>query len=58
MKVFCCLAVLVIHKPISFVFCYVSLVKLIPRSWKLAEEEGNFTRHIYNMWSCVGPSFS
>jgi hypothetical protein len=40
MKVFCCLALLVIHKAISFVFCYTSFVKLIPRLWKMAEEEG------------------
>ena len=40
MKVFCCLTVLVTHKPISFVFCYTSFVKRIPQLWKLAEEEG------------------
>jgi len=40
MKVFCCLAVLAIHKPISFVFCYSSFVKLIPSLCKLVEEEG------------------
>jgi hypothetical protein len=33
------LAVLVIHKPISIVFRHTSFVKLLPRLWKMAEEE-------------------
>jgi len=44
MKVFCCLAILVTHKPISFVFRHISFVKLIPRLWKMAEDEGTGMR--------------
>lgn len=40
----------VIHKPISFVFLYTSFVKLIPRLWRMAEEEGTGMRNLQGVF--------